>query len=384
MFAIQDQDNRRAGARGLTRNNQGALARRLRRTAIGAVCAAAVALPLAGAATAQAATSAPHTLTSTWTSLALTNGWHDFGNGTAAPAVTNISGIVHLRGAIATAGTNAEAFILPVGDRPATEVNVPVDLSGATAGELDILPSGVVDVIYEQTWSDAQSQTSLDGATFATSGSSFTKLTPQNGWTNYGPPYASATVRSISGIVHLRGAIKTSGTNSLAFTLPAGFRPNHLVYVPVTQCSANNGRLEIYPNGHVFVDTEGGTWSNAQCLTSLDGAWFAKSASLYTPLTLQNGWAGYGSGTTSPAVRKISGIVHLEGAMHASGTNPQAFTLPTGFRPSHEVIVPVDMDLANKGHLVIFPNGVVSVFAEGNISSNASSFTSLDGVSFAP
>jgi hypothetical protein len=42
------------------------------------------------------------------------------------------------------------------------------------------------------------------------------------------------------------------------------------------------------------------------------------------------------------------------------------------------------MDLANKGHLVIFPNGVVSVFAEGNISSNASSFTSFDGASFAP
>jgi hypothetical protein len=383
MFALQDQDNPRAGARGLTRNH-GGLARSLRRAAAGAACAAAVALPLAGAATAQAATSAPHTLTSTWTSLTPQNGWHDFGNGTAAPAVTNISGIAHLKGAIATSGTNAEPFILPVGDRPATEVNVPVDLSGATAGELDIQPSGVVDVIYEQSWSDAQSQTSLDGATFATSGSSFTPLTPQNGWTNYGHPYASAAVRSISGIVHLEGAIKTSGINSLAFTLPAGFRPNHVVYVPVTQCSANNGRLDIYPNGEVFVETEGGTWGNAQCLTSLDGAWFAKSASLYTPLTLQNGWASYGSSTTSPAVRKISGIVHLEGAMQTSGTNPQAFTLPTGFRPSHEVIVPVDMDLANKGHLVIQPNGVVSVFAEGNVWSNASFFTSLDGVSFAP
>ena len=44
MFALQDQDTPRAGARDLTRN--GALARRLRRTAAGAVCAAAVALPL--------------------------------------------------------------------------------------------------------------------------------------------------------------------------------------------------------------------------------------------------------------------------------------------------------------------------------------------------
>jgi hypothetical protein len=381
MFALQDQDNRRAGARGLTRN--GALARRLRRTAIGAVCAAAVTVPVAGAATAQAATSALHTLTSSWTSLALLNGWTDYGNGTAGPAVINISGIVHLKGEIATNGNNAEPFILPVGDRPATEVNVPVDLSGATAGELDIQPSGVVDVIYEQTWSDAQLGTSLDGATFATSGSSFTPLTPQNGWTNYGPPYASAAVRSISGIVRLRGAIKTSGTNSLAFTLPAGFRPTHTVYVPVTQCSANNGRLDIYSNGEVFVETEGGTWSNAQCLTSLDGAWFAKSASLYTPLTLQNGWTSYGSSTASPAVRKVSGIVHLEGAMRTSGTNPQAFTLPAGFRPTHNVIVPVDLNNSNKGHLIIGPSGVVTVFAEGS-QSDATSFTSLDGVSFAP
>jgi hypothetical protein len=55
------------------------------------------------------------------------------------------------------------------------------------------------------------------------------------------------------------------------------------------------------------------------------------------------------SSTASPAVRKISGIVHLEGAMQTSGTNPLAFTLPVGFRPTHYVYVPVDMDLANRG-----------------------------------
>ena len=59
MFASQDQDNRRAGARGLTGN--GGLARRLRRTAVGAVCAAAVALPVISAASAQAATTPAYT-----------------------------------------------------------------------------------------------------------------------------------------------------------------------------------------------------------------------------------------------------------------------------------------------------------------------------------
>jgi len=81
-------------------------------------------------------------------------------------------------------------------------------------------------------------------------------------------------------------------------------------------------------------------------------------------------------------VRKISGIVHLEGAI-AGGTNPLAFTLPAGFRPAHNVYVSVDMNGASRGQVLVDSNGQVTVFAEGS-PSVASSFTSLDGVSFAP
>ena len=275
MFALQDQDIPRAGARDLTRH--GALARRLRRTAAGVACATAVALPLAGAATAQAATSAPHTLTNVWTSLAPQNGWFDYQNHTAAPAVTNIGGIVHLKGAIATLGSNPVPFTLPVGDRPANEVHVQVDL-----------------------------------------------------------------------------------------------------------CNANSGRLNISPTGVVDVVAEGGNSSNADCGTSLDGAWFAPSETSFTQLTLQNGWHNYEDGTATAAVRKISGIVHLEGAIATSGSSQLvAFTLPVGFRPAHNVYVSVDMNNASKGHVLIDSNGQVTVFAEGN-PSDATMFTSLDGVSFAP
>jgi hypothetical protein len=162
MFGPQDQDTRRAGTRGLTRNH-GGLTRSLRRAAAGVVCAVAVAVPLAGAATAQAATATPHTLTSGWTALTLLNGWTKYGSGTAAPAVTNSNGIVHLKGAIATTGTSTEPFILPAGDRPANEVVVPVDLNTAANGQLDIKPSGVVTVFSQQGWSYAQQFTSLDG-----------------------------------------------------------------------------------------------------------------------------------------------------------------------------------------------------------------------------
>jgi hypothetical protein len=376
MFTPKDQDARRVRARGLTRN-YGAVARRLRRAAAGAVCAAAVTVPLVSAAGAQAAT------TTTFTPLTLVNGWTNYGSSTASAAVANISGIVHLKGAIKTKGTNPVAFTLPAGDRPATWVYVPVDLCNATNGRLIIRPSGVVRVEAEgAAWGNAQCFTSLDGVSFAKSASLFTPLSLQNGWTSYGGGTADPAARVISGIVHLRGAIKTSGTSLVPFTLPAGFRPAADVFVPIDLCNATNGLLAIKPDGAAVVFVQG-SWTNAQCFTSLDGVSFAKSATSFTPLTLVNGWTNAGSGTASPAVRKISGIVHLEGAIQTWGANPMAFTLPAGFRPAHDVYVKVDLGDAIGGRLWITPSGSVTVQAEGSNWAAAQGLTSLDGASFA-
>src|SRR5438046_697146 len=72
----------------------------------GAVCTAAVALPLIGAIGAQAATTA----TPAYTTLKLVNGWASYGSGLAKPAVANINGIVHLKGGMKTSGSNNVAF----------------------------------------------------------------------------------------------------------------------------------------------------------------------------------------------------------------------------------------------------------------------------------
>jgi len=373
MFTTQDQDNRRAGARGLTRNHNGAMARRLRRAAAGAVCAAAVALPLLGAVEAQAAS----TVTPTYTTLKLVNGWIDTPYGTAHAAVANISGIVHLKGAIMTNGTNPVPFTLPLADRPAARVYVPVDMCGGTNGRLDIKPNGVATVEAEgNAWNNAQCFTSLDGVTFARSATSFTPLTLQNGWASYGSGTASPAARNISGIVYLKGAMYTPGTTQIAFTLPPADWPASTVNVPVDLCNATNGQLEVTPNGVAVVYAD--VWSNASCFTSLDGASFATSATSFTPLTLQNGWTSV-AGEASPAVRKISGIVHLEGAMQ-NGTNPAVFTLPAGFRPAHDVYVKVLFADSSNGRLFITPSG--SVTLQGNLA-ETKLFTGLNGASFA-
>lgn len=271
MFVPKDQDNRRAGACGLTRNHHGALARGLRRAAAGAACAAAVTIPLFGAAAAQAATTTP-----TFTPLTLVNGWANYGNGTASAAVASINGIVHLKGGIKTSGTNPVPFTLPAGDRPAHNVYVPVDLCNGDNGRLDITPNGVVTVeAGVGNWANAQCYTWLDGVSFATSASSFTPLTLENGWTSTGLASASPAVRVISGMVHLEGDMYTNGINPVPFTLPAGFRPAHNVAVKVALCGRDSGDLVIGPGGEATVQAEGANWANAQCQTSLDGVWFA-------------------------------------------------------------------------------------------------------------
>jgi len=375
MFPTQDQDTRRAGARGLTRNNPGGLARSLRRAAAGAVCAAAVALPFVGAVGAQAA------ITPTYTTLKLVNGWTSYGSGLATPAVANINGIVHLKGGMKTSGTNDVAFTLPVADRPSALVYVPVDECGATNGRLDIYPSGVVEVEAQgSAWNEAQCFVSLDGATFAKTATSFTALTPLNGWSSYGGGTASPAARAISGIVYLKGAIQTSGGDAEAFVLPAGDRPTSTVYVPADTNDSTNGRLVIAPDGSVNVEAEN-NWSDAQLFTSLDGVSFPKSATSFTALTPLNGWSSYGSGTAAPAARTISGVVHLKGAIKTSGTNSEAFVLPAAFRPTHNLYVKVDLCNAHNGRLYITPSGTVTV-STSNWSA-ASCFTSLDGASFA-
>ena len=311
------------------------------------------------------------------TALTLRNGWTNAPAGTSNAAAASISGIVHLKGAIATTGTNAVPFVLPASLRPATAVYVPVDLCNAANGRLYIQPSGVVTVQAENSFADAQCITSLDGASYALAAS--TPLSLQHGWTNAALGTAGTAAAMTNGIVHLRGAIATAGTNAVAFNLPPQLRPATAVYVPVDLCNEANGRLYIQPNGVVTVQTQS-PFSDAQCATSLDGAWYG-SAAVFTSLSLQNGWTNAPFATSNAAAGSVFGTVYLKGAIATTGTNPAPFTLPSALRPATDVYVPVDLCGATKGRLYIQPSGVVTVEAESSFTS-AQCFTSLDGASY--
>jgi hypothetical protein len=377
MFARQNRG--RAAARNLatTRPRAARLWQSLP-FAIAALLAGAVALP-------QPALGATGPPSVTLTKLTLLHGWSTYG-GSAAPAIADISGTVYFKGAISTSSTNTNdvAFVLPKGFRPAKYVVVPVDMCDATSGELNIAPTGVTQVISQGANSNATCFTSLDGVSFALSAKSFTALKLQPGWTEFDNLFRKAAVRVAGGFVHLQGEIKTAGTKPAAFTLPAGSRPSKHVDVLINLCTGSIGRLDIAPSGAVSVEPEGtGDWWMVKCGVSLEGVSFALSPASFTALTLQNGWTNAPRGTANAAVRDISGIVHLRGAISTSGTNAEPFVLPAGFRPAKFVYIAVDLCNGNNGRLDIQPDGVVTVQAENNDFTQAQCFTSLDGASFA-
>ena len=315
------------------------------------------------------------------TQLTLVNGWSDAGFSTSHAMVSEENSIVQFKGSI-EGGTSSVAFTLPSGLRPSTDVYIPVDLCNANKGRLHITPTGDVDVQAETAFSDAQCFTSLDGASFALNSNGYTALTLLNGWTTGPFSTNKAAARIIGANVHFIGAIATTGTNPVAFTLPTGMRPPTDVYVPVDLCNANNGRLHITPAGDVDVQAEGGTFSNAQCFTSLDGAWFSfGSGTNFQNLGPVNGWTSAPFATNIAQAENAYGIVYFRGAISTSGTNAQPFTLAARFRPVSNVYVNVDLCGAAKGRLLIQTSGAVTVQAESSFS-DAQCFTSLDGVSF--
>jgi hypothetical protein len=179
--------------------------------------------------------------------------------------------------------------------------------------------------------------------------------------------------------VPIQGAIDTTGTNAVPFTLPASFRPSWNVYVPVDLCNATNGRLIIASDGSVTVQAET-SFSDAQCLTSLDGVAFVLTtkSGYGAPVLLENGWTSdqVSFGTFSASQDLINGIIYLQGAV-SGGTSGVIGTV--AFHPSSDVYIPVDECGATNGRILIDTSGTVTV--QGNLS-DAQCFTSFEGVSY--
>jgi hypothetical protein len=100
-------------------------------------------------------------------------------------------------------------------------------------------------------------------------------LTLINGWAGncFGTGQAQIALAP-EGVVHFRGGICSTGTSAVPFMLAAKYRPTHSEFIPVDECNATTGRLEIETNGTVLAladENRASVGDTPQCFTSLAG-----------------------------------------------------------------------------------------------------------------
>jgi hypothetical protein len=92
-----------------------------------------------------------------------------------------------------------------------------------------------------------------------------------NSWVNYDPSYWSPAgyMKDSSGIVHLRGLVKSGTVGSWIFVLPSGFRPARAAMFSVIDGNNAICRCDVHPDGAVVPATMTGNG-----YYSLDGITF--------------------------------------------------------------------------------------------------------------
>jgi hypothetical protein len=273
-------------------------------------------------------------------------------------------GRVRLQGMIKSGNIAQTAFTLPVGYRPVDPQTgsgqaIFTAISNSAICDLRIYLDGRV---VPQTGSNIW--VSLDGVEFDTGQTTWPVGSPgaitqdiwhligasgepafQNSWVSYdgGVTYALPAFRKyVDGRVKLRGMLKTGAVNTVAFTLPAGYRPAKQEAFPADKDGGGgtvaHARVLIYPNGNVEL-------AGNNVYTSLSGVEFDTDQATMplgpysgSAIILSNGanWTGAGTRTnfTVPATGKY--LLTWNGTMQGTvqGLAKVAFDFDGGSYPS--------------------------------------------------
>lgn len=81
---------------------------------------------------------------------------------------------------------------------------------------------------------------------------SWTSVTFQNSWTDYGAPFQTARYCKFNGVVYVEGLIKSGTIGLAAFTLPVGYRPAATVRFSQISGGAATGAADVTAAGEVI------------------------------------------------------------------------------------------------------------------------------------
>lgn len=91
--------------------------------------------------------------------------------------------------------------------------------------------------------------------------------------------------------------------------------------------------------------------------------------------SFQNGWVNFGSGNPNVGYLKDSlGFVHIQGVVKNGTNGTTIFTLPVGFRPMNNLIIPC----VSNGAFAI-----LQIFSNGSVTCGGSNvYVTMDNISF--
>src|ERR1051326_2767332 len=139
----------------------------------------------------------------------------------------------------------------------------------------------------------------------------------------------------------------------------------------------------------VVLSVGGGAYASTMSAARSSPANQAVTAGVsWTSLALINGWASENGTFQSgnPKVAEQNNIVYLSGSLaQPSGTSDIFATLPSSFRPSHNMWITVYTDSGTSGTLFIGHDGTMEAFSSASCNGTqnaAQCYTSLATVSF--
>lgn len=174
-------------------------------------------------------------------------------------------------------------------------------------------------------------------------------------------------------------ATTIDSTNHMAITLdPDGlYGAPEIAYITAYTPGATTATILRGQEGTAarqhLLDTP---WVHGPTVRDLDGD------SAWTDATLLNLWVAYGAPYANPGYRKAgSREVRLRGMVKNGTLGSPIFTLPAGYRPGAQILVPTMLGGNNPGLATITTGGDVTAFqGAGPVGTNA--FVALDHITF--
>jgi Tfp pilus assembly protein PilE len=313
-----------------------------------------------------------------WAPLVLKNQWSDYEQGYATAAFTKTkAGVVVLKGLVMNG--SGDIATLPADYRPQKALMFATSSNEAGA-RLDIESNGDIEPN-----GGGSPWFSISGISFIPSGTTFTDLSFQNGWSNHSTSWANAgyAVDSI-GRVHLRGLIKggTATAGTTISTIPSAvLAPGYTHWVQMTSSAV--GHFSTIESSSTLIAKNGTTAGfdtlNAIYFPSAARATGTSCTTQWCNLSLSNSWVHYGTPYSTPQYTKASdGIVHLKGLIRA-GTASLIATLSSTYCPDQRMLTTtVSADTWGRIDIVPQGNGTCQILAMNY--SNV--WVSLDGINY--